>query len=155
MSTKIGTITFQASHNCGSLLQAYALQQTLKAMGYDNEIINFSNEGSRDMYSILPPIHLFRRGIRGRLQNWIRSVRYYGILKRQHAFYESFITNLKSATKLFSVLLASKRPLITELADKLRLKYPLLPTISPCPTMRLEAIRSIIPISCRRYPKSV
>lgn len=66
MSTKIGTITFQASHNCGSLLQAYALQQTLKAMGYDNEIINFSNEGSRDMYSILPPIHLFRRGIRGR-----------------------------------------------------------------------------------------
>lgn len=93
MSTKIGTITFQASHNCGSLLQAYALQQTLKAMGYDNEIINFSNEGSRDMYSILPPIHLFRRGIRGRLQNWIRSVRYYGILKRQHAFYESFITN--------------------------------------------------------------
>ncbi|MFK2791784.1 RNA polymerase sigma factor, partial [Bacteroides fragilis] len=43
--------------------------------------------------------------------------------------------NLKSATKLFSVLLASKRPLITELADKLRLKYPLLPTISPCPTM--------------------
>ena len=27
--------------------------------------------------------------------------------------------NLKSATKLFSVLLASKRPLITELADKL------------------------------------
>ena len=63
--------------------------------------------------------------------------------------------NLKSATKLFSVLLASKRPLITELADKLRLKYPPLPTISPCPTMRLEAIRSIIPISCRRYPKSV
>ena len=65
------------------------------------------------------------------------------------------LKNLKSATKLFSVLLASKRPLITELADKLRLKYPLLPTISPCPTMRLEAIRSIIPISCRRYPKSV
>ena len=66
-----------------------------------------------------------------------------------------FYIVLKSATKLFSVLLASKRPLITELADKLRLKYPLLPTISPCPTMRLEAIRSIIPISCRRYPKSV
>ena len=65
------------------------------------------------------------------------------------------LSDLKSATKLFSVLLASKRPLITELADKLRLKYPLLPTISPCPTMRLEAIRSIIPISCRRYPKSV
>ncbi|RHU41190.1 RloB domain-containing protein, partial [Ruminococcus sp. TF11-2AC] len=28
-------------------------------------------------------------------------------------------------------------------------------TTSPYPTMRLETIRSIIPISCRRYPKSV
>ena len=76
-----------------------------------------------------------------------------GIVQAQTS--EIILNNLKSATKLFSVLLASKRPLITELADKLRLKYPLLPTISPCPTMRLEAIRSIIPISCRRYPKSV
>ena len=66
-----------------------------------------------------------------------------------------FDINLKSATKSFIVLFTCTRPLITELADKLRLKYPLLPTISPCPTMRLEAIRSIIPISCRRYPKSV
>ena len=72
-----------------------------------------------------------------------------------HDYDDALDIVLKSATKLFSVLLASKRPLITELADKLRLKYPLLPTISPCPTMRLEAIRSIIPISCRRYPKSV
>ncbi|MCG0338309.1 hypothetical protein L4X37_20640, partial [Phocaeicola vulgatus] len=52
------------------------------------------------------------------------------IQRKGNPLYESI---LKSATKLFSVLLASKRPLITELADKLRLKYPLLPTISPCP----------------------
>lgn len=45
------------------------------------------------MYSILPPIHPFRRGIRGRLQNWIKSISYYSILKKQHALYESFITN--------------------------------------------------------------
>ena len=62
---------------------------------------------------------------------------------------------LKSATKPFNVLLACTSPLITELADKLRQKHPNQPTISPYPTMRLEAIRSIIPISCRRYPKSV
>ena len=93
------------------------------------------------------------------------TIKLAGILreKKQEVYYTytsnpaftPVLYNLKSATKLFSVLLASKRPLITELADKLRLKYPLLPTISPCPTMRLEAIRSIIPISCRRYPKSV
>lgn len=63
--------------------------------------------------------------------------------------------SLKSATKPFNVLLACTRPLITELSDKLRQKHPLLPTTSPYPTMRLETIRSIIPISCRRYPKSV
>ena len=62
---------------------------------------------------------------------------------------------LKSATKPFNMLIAYTRPFITELADKLRMPPPLLPTISPYPTMRLEAIRSIIPISCRRYPKSI
>src|SRR5574344_3153509 len=68
---------------------------------------------------------------------------------------DAIIYNLKSATKPLNVLIAFTRPLITEFADNLNLKHPLLPTISPYPTMRLEAIRSIIPISCRRYPKSV
>ena len=65
-----------------------------------------------------------------------KYVLYY--LEVRQVFLDPKLSFLKSATKLFSVLLASKRPLITELADKLRLKYPLLPTISPCPTMRLE-----------------
>ena len=43
--------------------------------------------------------------------------------------------NLKSATKPLNVLIAFTRPLITEFADKLNLKHPLLPTISPYPTM--------------------
>ena len=63
--------------------------------------------------------------------------------------------NLKSATKPLNVLIAFTRPLITEFADNLNLKHPLLPTISPYPTMWLEAIHNIIPISCRHYPKSV
>ena len=42
---------------------------------------------------------------------------------------------LKSATKPFNVLLACTHPLITEFADNLNLKHPLLPTISPYPTM--------------------
>ena len=61
----------------------------------------------------------------------------------------------KSATKPLNVLIAFTRPLITEFADNLNLKHPLLPTISPYPTMWLEAIHNIIPISCRHYPKSV
>ena len=63
-----------------------------------------------------------------------------------------FFIYLKSATKPFNVLFACTRPIITELSDKLRLKHPLLSTIPPYPTMRLDTIRCIIPISCRRHP---
>ena len=47
----------------------------------------------------------------------------------------AFEKNLKSATKPLNVLIAFTRPLITEFADNLNLKHPLLPTISPYPTM--------------------
>ena len=53
-----------------------------------------------------------------------------------------FYKNLKSATKPLKVLIAFTRPLITEFADNLNLKHPLLPTISPYPTMWLEAIEN-------------
>ena len=46
-----------------------------------------------------------------------------------------FLDVLKSATKPLKVLIAFTRPLITEFADNLNLKHPLLPTISPYPTM--------------------
>ena len=46
-----------------------------------------------------------------------------------------FAILLKSATKPLNVLIAFTRPLITEFADNLNLKHPLLPTISPYPTM--------------------
>lgn len=46
-----------------------------------------------------------------------------------------FLLYFKSATKLLNVLIAFTRPLITEFADNLNLKHPLLPTISPYPTM--------------------
>ena len=51
------------------------------------------------------------------------------------AFLIQFSFTLKSATKPLKVLIAFTRPLITEFADNLNLKHPLLPTISPYPTM--------------------
>ena len=47
----------------------------------------------------------------------------------------ALMITLKSATKPLKVLIAFTRPLITEFADNLNLKHPLLPTISPYPTM--------------------
>jgi len=49
---KIGIMTFHASHNCGSILQAYALQNVLnKNYGHEVEIIDFSNPNQRDLYA--------------------------------------------------------------------------------------------------------
>ena len=49
---KIGIITFHASLNCGSMLQAYALQDILsQKYRVDVEIINYSNFGQRSYYA--------------------------------------------------------------------------------------------------------
>lgn len=50
--TKVGIITFHNSYNCGSMLQAYAMQVYLKKIGVNSEIIDFSNEGQKELYSI-------------------------------------------------------------------------------------------------------
>ena len=49
---KVGIITFHASHNCGSMLQAYALQCFLQKNGYNPEMVNFSSEGQKNLYSL-------------------------------------------------------------------------------------------------------
>lgn len=51
---KVGVITFHGSHNHGSVLQAYATQETLKKLGYDVEIINFRMESQKRYYSLYP-----------------------------------------------------------------------------------------------------
>ena len=48
---KVGIITFHNSYNCGSMLESYAIQTVLFQLGYDNEIINFSNAGQKEIYN--------------------------------------------------------------------------------------------------------
>lgn len=47
---KTGTLTFHASYNFGSMLQAYALQQTLIDLGYANTIINLRTASQKGLY---------------------------------------------------------------------------------------------------------
>ena len=49
---KIGIITFHNSYNCGSMLESYAMQTIIEKLGGNVEIINFSNEGQRNLYAI-------------------------------------------------------------------------------------------------------
>lgn len=62
--TKIGIITFHASHNYGSMLQAYALQQTVLGMGLDCEIINFRTNIQTEHFK--PPlcVELFKERLK-------------------------------------------------------------------------------------------
>ena len=50
---KIGIITFHNSYNCGSMLESYAIQKYLQKQKLENEIIDFSNNGQKKIYSIL------------------------------------------------------------------------------------------------------
>lgn len=50
---KIGIITFHNSYNCGSMLESYAMQESIKKYCNKNvEIINFSNDGQKELYNV-------------------------------------------------------------------------------------------------------
>lgn len=50
---KIGILTYHFGNNYGGILQCYALQQTLLALGHDVEIINYQPQGGRTLKHII------------------------------------------------------------------------------------------------------
>lgn len=52
---RVGIITFHHSYNCGSMLQTFALQSVIEQLGYKAEIIDFSNAGQKQLYSVTKP----------------------------------------------------------------------------------------------------
>ena len=52
---RVGIITFHHSYNCGSMLQTFALQNVIEQLGYKAEIIDFSNAGQKQLYSVTKP----------------------------------------------------------------------------------------------------
>ncbi|MCM1138968.1 MAG: polysaccharide pyruvyl transferase family protein [Muribaculum sp.] len=65
---KVGIITFHASHNYGSMLQAYALQQVVMSLGHECEIINFRTKRQRRCFKPFwgeyPKIDMFKTFVR-------------------------------------------------------------------------------------------
>lgn len=86
MNKRIGIITFHASYNCGSMLQAYALQNIIqKRYEARCEIINFSNFEQQRMYSIL-----YRpRNMKDVLRNILNFIFYFKI-KEHYSDYKKF-----------------------------------------------------------------
>lgn len=85
---KIGTLTLSASDNCGSLLQAYALQTVLKTRyGAAVEVLDFRCEGAREMYD------LFSRRPWRYPRKTLNNLLHYPTVSRQKKDYESFRQN--------------------------------------------------------------
>ena len=95
---KIGILTLSASDNCGSLLQAYALQTVLESrFGADAEVLDFRCRGSREMYDIFPkkPWKYPRK--------LLNNLLHYPTVSRQKADYESFRrSTLHASARKFS-----------------------------------------------------
>ena len=68
------------------MLQALALQTALEKNGCDVEIVNFSNEGQRNLYAPLPKPHNWKQCIK-----WLIWASNYKELKRQYAAYDAFL----------------------------------------------------------------
>ena len=84
---KVGIMTFHSSHNCGSMLQAYALQHTLEERyGADAELINFANQGSRNLYGMID-----FRPKKQAIHNTINNFKHYKLMKRYHQDYIDFM----------------------------------------------------------------
>lgn len=85
----VGIITFHASHNYGSMLQAYALQHVIKGLGYRCEIINFRTERQKELYkSFLSQ----GNGIRKFLKRLIYFP-YQSEIDKKYTLFESFLTH--------------------------------------------------------------
>ena len=91
---RVGILTFHASHNCGSMLQAFALQKIIDRLGYRSDIINFSNDGQRNLYAIFQK-NTSPKNIIKNILFLIHSKR----LRENYRNYEFFKTKVLNITK--------------------------------------------------------
>lgn len=98
---KVGILTFHASHNYGSMLQAFALQQAIKKLGYAPKIINLRTIKQREIYSYFKnrKINSFKEFIR-----YILLFPYQKELKIKYDKFESFIKKYLDCTKEYSCI---------------------------------------------------
>ena len=99
---KISTITFHASHNYGSCLQAYALQETIKKIANNKieyEIINLRTPIQKEMYKLFFEKKDFK--------SFVKSILFYKnkkeLYKKQELF-ELFLNNYLNLSKEYSSL---------------------------------------------------
>jgi hypothetical protein len=95
---KVAIVTFHKAHNYGAVLQAYALKEIIKNLGYDVKFFNYSPDWIIDHYLLFPKIN--NENIVTKVK---RNLGYYLDIKRRlarHNGFEFFIRdNLNSWDK--------------------------------------------------------
>jgi hypothetical protein len=82
---KIGIITFHNSYNCGSMLESYAMQKVIEKRNMHPEIVNFSSNGQKELYSVF----FKNKGIKNIIKN-ILILPHYNRIKNNNNKYEEF-----------------------------------------------------------------
>lgn len=100
----VGIITFHASHNYGSMLQAYALQHVVSDMGFYCEIINFRTKLQKEFYKPL----FFHGNILERAKRFIVQFQYIPQILLKDRLFEDFlkkelILSLKEYSSLYEL----------------------------------------------------
>ena len=82
---KIGIITFHNSYNCGSMLESYAMQRVIEKRNLKAEIVNFSSDGQKELYSVF-----FKNNtIKNRIKNLL-ILPHFKRVKHNNNMYEQF-----------------------------------------------------------------
>lgn len=84
--SKTVTLTFHGSHNYGSMLQAYALQQTMLRIFGKNEILNFRSKRQKRMMRVFS----FRPRL-GPVLKDVTHLFFWKVLSEKHHLFESFL----------------------------------------------------------------
>lgn len=81
----IKTITFHNAYNYGAMLQTYALQNKIKNLGYETEVIDFLSEELTKEYKV--KLFNFSNGIK----SFISSLTSYSVRKKRAEIFEKFL----------------------------------------------------------------
>lgn len=101
MKKRVGIITFHAAYNYGSMLQAYALQQTISHMGISCEIINFRSQRQKDMYRL----DFAKGSVYERTKRFLIQLPYVFALLNKQRLFEDFVQGeLMLSRKEYSTL---------------------------------------------------
>lgn len=86
---RVGIITFHASYNFGSALQAYALLTCIRQLGHDATIVDYHSR-DQNQYKLISPLHP---------RHTFRVLNNYALLRKRRSSFREFTAEHLSLTK--------------------------------------------------------